>query len=149
MATIASAPRTASSILARRGALEKKSTPPLVGRWNWVNPTSRVLRLQEGKPLPGRTWRVHLSKSTGLPTRVENALRAVRRENSIHGGGVYSRNTRGNKIQWVFQLRHFERAYDLNIGRVGSVAFTLQMAWKESFCVTHIGQNEFNLSNYI
>lgn len=59
--------------------------------------------------------RVHLSKSTELPTRVENALHAVRRENSIHGDGTYSRNTGGNKIQGVFQLRHFKREYALNI----------------------------------
>lgn len=122
----------------------------LVGRWNWVNPTSRVLRLREGKSLPGRTWRVHLSKSMGLPTRVENALRAVlRRENSIHDGGVYSRNTRGNKIQRVFQLRHFKREYALNIDK--SPLSHLRHKWntKGKFPNYILDVRRRNMSNYL
>lgn len=85
-------------------------------RLSWEDEIGLILRAEFSvSEQAGRCRDEHLSKSTGLPTRVENAFHAVRRENSLHGGGVYSRNTRGNKIQRVLQLRHFKREYALNI----------------------------------
>jgi len=57
--------RTASSAEAAPSSLaEKRSTLPLVGRGNWVNPTEPTFPVSERtRPPPRRTRRVHLSKS--------------------------------------------------------------------------------------